>query len=193
MLRLPFALPLTLVLACAAAAPARAAQTTLTLVPAQSTVTWRLGAIFHTVDGTFALKRGEIDFDPADGKAEGSVVLDLTSGQSENATRDRRMQTEILQTQTFPDAVFTADRVDGRLADDGVSGLDVHGTMAIHGTTHEMTLRLDVARKGAGYLAHTHFTVPYVAWGMKNPSTFILHVDDHVDVDIAAALTKGAR
>ncbi len=189
----PFALSFTLLIGYAAALPARAVQTTLTLEPSQSTVTWRLGALFHTVDGTFALKRGEIDFDPASGKAQGSVVLDLTSGQSANAARDRRMQTEILQTQIFPDAIFTADRIEGRLADDGTSGLDVHGTLAMHGAVHEMTLRLDVARKGTGYAAHTHLTVPYVAWGMKNPSTFVLRVDDHVDVDVDAALTKGSR
>jgi hypothetical protein len=34
------------------------------------------------------------------------------------------------------------------------------------------------------YTATLHFTVPYVQWGMKNPSTLILRVSDKVDIDI---------
>jgi hypothetical protein len=34
--------------------------------------------------------------------------------------------------------------------------------------------------------ATTHFEIPYVQWGMKNPSTFILRVSDKVDIDIRA-------
>jgi hypothetical protein len=28
-------------------------------------------------------------------------------------------------------------------------------------------------------------TVPYVAWGMKRPSTFLLEADDKVDISIS--------
>jgi len=34
--------------------------------------------------------------------------------------------------------------------------------------------------------ARIHIIIPYVAWGLKNPSTFILHVNEKVDVDITA-------
>jgi hypothetical protein len=32
-----------------------------------------------------------------------------------------------------------------------------------------------------------HFVVPYVAWGLKNPSTLFLRVSDKVNIDINAA------
>jgi len=28
------------------------------------------------------------------------------------------------------------------------------------------------------------FTVPYIRWGLKNPSVLFLHVSDHVDIEI---------
>jgi hypothetical protein len=37
---------------------------------------------------------------------------------------------------------------------------------------------------GGHYTATAHFVVPYVKWGMKNPSTFVLRVSEKVDIDV---------
>jgi len=34
--------------------------------------------------------------------------------------------------------------------------------------------------------ADVHFIVPYVKWGLKNTSTFILRVSDKVNIDVHA-------
>jgi polyisoprenoid-binding protein YceI len=166
--------------------PARADSISLNLDPTQSTVGFTLGAVLHSVRGTFALKQGAITFDSATGQAGGNVVVDLASGQSGDAKRDANMRNNVLQVQTYPFAVFTASRVQGKLANGTRSALDVDGMLAIHGGSHAMTLHVMVDTKGASMTATTQFSVPYVQWGMKNPSTFLLHVGNTVDVDIAA-------
>jgi polyisoprenoid-binding protein YceI len=167
-------------------APARADSVSINLDPAQSTVGFTLGAFLHTPKGTFALKQGAIAFDSATGQASGNVVVDLASGQSGDAKRDANMRNNVLQVQTYPFAVFTASRVQGKLVAGTRSALDVDGMLAIHGGSHAMTLHVMVDTKGANITATTQFSVPYVQWGMKDPSTFLLHVGNTVEVAVTA-------
>jgi len=166
------------------AVPLAAQEMALELDPARTEIHFTLGATLHKVHGTFQLKRGTIRFDPATGKAGGEVIVDVTSGDSSDASRDRRMHKDILQSQQFPEAVFTPDRFEGRLSPEGDSEVDLHGRFRIHGTEHEVTIHAKVQMKGDEMSASGHFVVPYVKWGMKNPSTFVLRVSDHAEVDL---------
>jgi polyisoprenoid-binding protein YceI len=96
------------------------------------------------------------------------------------------MHKEILESVRYPEAVFTADRVSGELAARGTSELDVHGAFQIHGASHEMTLHFRADVNGAEVVSSTGFTIPYVQWGMKNPSNFLLRVSDKVEMSIQA-------
>jgi len=60
---------------------------------------------------------------------------------------------------------------------------------AVHGAEHELTLPFEVEAAGGQYTATTHFQVPYVKWGMKNPSTLFLRVSDSVEIDLVATGT----
>ena len=46
---------------------------------------------------------------------------------------------------------------------------------------------------GSNLTAKGHFTVPYVKWGLKDPSIFILKVAKEVDIDLTLSgrLTPG--
>ena len=184
-------LPATLasmVLLCAGIASSQ--EIALDLDPAKTTVQFTLGASLHTVHGSFKLKRGAIRFDPATGKIAGEAVVDATSGESGSEGRDRRMHAQILDSARYPEIVFTPDRVEGAVARQGPSQVQVHGTIRIHGAEHEITLPVHVEMTGmanGGVTAKIHFTIPYVKWGLKDPSTFLLHVSDKLDIDIAAA------
>jgi polyisoprenoid-binding protein YceI len=55
----------------------------------------------------------QIRFKSTDGEAAGDIVIDLTTGQTGDVKRDGRMQRDILKTDRYPYAAFTAERVNG--------------------------------------------------------------------------------
>jgi len=151
---------------------------------AQTKVEFTLGSLLHTVHGEFRLKRGAMSFDPRTGKASGELVVDATSGDSGSPARDKRMHANILESAKYPEIVFRPDRVDGVVAPEGHSVVQVHGAFAIHGADHELTLPATVDAAAGVYKVTAIFEVPYIKWGMKNPSTFMLRVSDKVDITI---------
>jgi len=170
-----------------ASLPLAAAENSIELDPARTLITFKLGDVLHTVHGTFKLKRGAVKFDSATGSASGEIVVDVLSGNSGNGGRDKRMHKEILESARYPDAVFTPDHVSGELAPRGESQLDLHGNFQIHGAGHELTLHFRAEVKNSEVAGSTGFLIPYVQWGMKNPSNFLLRVSDKVEMSIQAA------
>lgn len=186
LLKRPACLGTALLLLHLLAGVASAQDTVFQLDPAQSHVNFTLGDILHTVHGTFQLKSGTIRFNPTTGEASGSLVVDATSGDSGNKSRDRRMHRQILEDQKYPDIIFTPQHVTGKLAPQGISQMELQGLMSLHGQQHPMTVTIPVQINGGQASADVHFIVPYVKWGLKNPSTFILRVSDKVNIDVHA-------
>jgi polyisoprenoid-binding protein YceI len=174
-----------MMLAAGSSIPAQVA--TFEIDPAKTKVEFTLADVLHTVHGTFQLKRGNLRFDPATGKASGELVVDAASGNSGNGTRDHKMNRDILQTDRYPEIVFQPDRLDGKIAAEGASQVQMHGVFRIHGADHELVIPLEVQAADGQYTANTHFSVPYVQWGMKNPSTLFLRVSDKVEITIHTA------
>lgn len=175
------------VLLATLAVSAAAQNATFQLDPAQTAVNFTLGDVLHTVRGTFRLKRGSLQFEPATGKISGEIVVDARSGDSGSGMRDRKMHKEILESETYPDISFRPDRIEGTVAKQGKSSVRVHGIFNIHGVDREITVPADVEISGGRWTATVHFTVPYAKWGMKNPSTLFLRVNDSVEIDLTAA------
>jgi len=173
---------LTALTACAAAL---GQEVVLNPDPTHTTVRFTLPATLHTVHGSFKLAHGAVRFDPATGKISGEVVVDATSGESGDESRDRRMHKEILESAKYPEIVFTPDRVDGAVAPQGASQIQVHGIFRIHGAAHEITIPVQVQMNNGRASAKTNFAIPYVKWGIKNPSTILLRVSDKVEIEAA--------
>jgi polyisoprenoid-binding protein YceI len=156
--------------------------------PATTKIDFTLGASLHTVHGTFHLKSGEIRFDPATGAASGALVVDAASGNSGNDKRDTKMKREVLETDRYPDIVFSPTHVSGILPAQGEKTLNVEGVFRIHGADHNMTLSVPVLVSKDSVQIQTELFVPYIAWGMKNPSTFLLHVSEQVKINVAGSV-----
>lgn len=167
-------------------APLLGQQAQVTLNPALSHVTWTLGATLHNVHGTFKLKSGSILFDPASGNASGEIVVDATSGESGNNARDSKMHKDVLESKRYQEISFFPKHVLGKLAPEGTSTLQVQGVFHIHGADHDMTFSMPVQAKGGELTATSDFNIPYQAWGMKNPSTLFLKVENQVEIKIDA-------
>jgi len=166
------------------AATIPAQDTALQIDQDRTKVEFTLGDVFHTVHGTFVLTRGNIRFDTATGKASGELVVDATSGESGSSARDKRMHSNILESDRYREIVFRPDRVEGKVASEGSSQVQLHGMFAIHGSEHEITMPVDVEAADGQFTASAHFFIPYVKWGMKNPSTLMLRVSDKVELTI---------
>jgi polyisoprenoid-binding protein YceI len=167
-----------------------AADQVFDLDASKTEISFSVPSTLHTVHGKFKLKNGRIRFDTETGKAAGEIVVDASSGESGSDSRDKRMHKEILETKKYPEAVFIPDQVKGQVEAAAPSAIDVHGILKIHGQDHELTLRFDMLPDGNRYAASTHFTIPYIHWGMKNPSNFLLKVDPNVEVEVKANLIK---
>jgi hypothetical protein len=184
--KLLFSLSLLLFVLLTMGADLHAQETTLKLDPAGSKIEFALADVLHTVHGSFGLKEGTIHFNPVTGQASGSVVVDVRSGQSGNRTRDRKMHAEILESNRYPEASFTPTRMSGPWTRQGSSTIRLDGIFRIHGRDHSVWWSVAAQSSLNNVSVKIHAVLPYVDWGMKDPSTFILRVSDKVDLDITA-------
>ena len=161
--------------------------TVFALNPTESHVDFTLTSLLHTIHGTFRIKRGIVRLDPSNTLVSGECVVDATSGASGNHTRDRKMHQEILASDHYPEIVFVPLQVRGAVAPQGTSQVDVDGTITIHGASHPLTATVVVHVTGERFTVSTHFLVPYIQWGMPDPSTFVLTVGKQVEIHFEAA------
>jgi polyisoprenoid-binding protein YceI len=175
--------------------PTTASEMALSLDPAQTKVHWTVDSTLHTVHGTFALKRGSMHFDPATGKASGEIIVDAASGVSGNGSRDKKMHREVLESARYSDVVFRPDRVEGRVLPAGSSTVQVHGIFVLRGKKHELSVPVQAELAGDHWKGTGKFSVPYIRWGLKNPSNFLLKVKAEVEIELEMAgnLTSGAN
>jgi hypothetical protein len=97
------------------------------------------------------------------------------------------MHQQVLESQKYSEIVFTPALVKGAIAPQGTSQLELSGIFRLRGQDHDLTLAIAVEPLAAGQLRATaNFSVPYIKWGLKNPSNFFLKVDDIVGIEIHA-------
>ena len=169
-------------------APAVLAQhQTFVVNPDASEVKITLNTTHEIVNGAFHLQSGSIEFDHGDPKMRGSVVVLAGSGKTGNDSRDKKMNKDILKVEQYATVSFEPKTYTGDLALSGDSNLQVTGIFTLLGTPHQITIPILVHLEGTTATAKAHFVVPYVGWGLKNPSFLIWKADNDVAIDLSLA------
>jgi YceI-like protein len=169
-------------------APAALAQhQTFVVNPDGSDVKMTLNTTHEVVIGTFHVQSGSIEFDRSNSRMSGSVVVLAGSGKTGNDSRDKKMCRDILQIEQHATVSFEPKTYAGAIASSGDSTIQVTGIFTLLGTPHEIIIPMLVHLDGKNATAKAHFVVPYVQWGLKNPSFLVWKADDDVAIDLNLA------
>ena len=172
------------VLAFVLAPAALAKRETFVVNPDHSEVKMTLKTTHELVIGTFQVRSGSIEFDRNASVMSGSVVVLAGSGKTGNGSRDKKMNKDILEVQQYATVSFEPKSYAGTIAPSGDSTIQVTGTFTLLGTPHEITVPVLVHLEGSTATAKAHFVVPYVQWGLKNPSFLVWKADNDVAIDL---------
>lgn len=162
---------------------------TFSVDPAHSEVHFTLPDPVHTVHGSFKVQSGSLHLTSATGAMSGRIVVDAGSGDSGNATRDKKMTNDQLLVSRYTSVSFDPKHFTGTLDAKGDSTITVNGTFQLIGKTHEISVPMKVHIDGAQYTAAGSFVIPFVDWGVKDPSNFLMRVGKEVTIDLSLAGT----
>jgi polyisoprenoid-binding protein YceI len=155
--------------------------------PQSTEIHFKVGGLPRDVRGTFQFKGGALAIDPDSTLAQGELLVDATTGRTGNGARDKEMQEEVLESKRYPSIFFHAEHLRGQAPKaDGSSDVIAEGMLNIHGADHPLQMKVHLVRVGNTLSATTHFSVPYVEWGMKNPRGSFFHLSKTAQVDVNA-------
>ena len=162
---------------------------TFVVNPDSSQVKMTLKTTHEIVNGVFHVQSGTVEFDRDTPKMSGSIIVAAGSGKTGNDSRDKRMNKEILKVEQYATVSFEPKTYAGAISPSGDSNIQVTGIFTLLGTPHEITVPMQVHLDDTGATAKAYFVVPYISWGVKNPSFLIWKADNDVAIDINLAGT----
>ena len=156
----------------------------LTVNSDASEVKIRLNTTHEVVNGTFHVQSGSIDFDRTASQISGMVIVAAGSGKTGNDSRDKKMNKDILKVEQFATILFAPKAYTGTISEPGDSTIQVTGVFTLLGTSHDLTIPMQVHLDASKATVKAQFVIPYVQWGLKNPSFLIWKADNDVKVDL---------
>ena len=172
------------VLAVALFQTALAQHQTFAVNPDASDVKMKLNTTHEVVNGTFHVQSGSINFDRTSSHISGIVIVAAGSGKTGSDSRDKKMNKDILKVDQFATVSFVPKSYSGTVAASGDSAIQVSGVFTLLGTDHDLTIPMQIHIDGSKATAKGQFVVPYVRWGLKNPSFLIWKAENNVAIDL---------
>jgi len=167
-------------------APAALSQhQTFVVNPDASEVKMTLKTTHEIVNGTFQIQSGSIEFDRSTPKMSGLVVVLAGSGKTGNGSRDKKMNKDILKVDQHTTVSFAPRTYTGVIAPSGNSTIQVSGVFTLLGEPHDLTIPMQIHIDGSKGTAKAQFILPYVQWGLKNPSFLIWKAENEVAIDLS--------
>ena len=149
-----------------------------------SEVKMKLNTTHEVVNGTFHVQSGSINFDRTASHISGIVIVAAGSGKTGNDSRDKKMNKDILKVDQFATVSFAPKTYNGMIAASGDSAIQVSGVFTLLGTPHDLTIPMQIHIDGSKATAKAQFVVPYVQWGLKNPSFLIWKAENDVAIEL---------
>jgi hypothetical protein len=168
--------------------PAALAQhQTFTVNPDASEVKMTLNTTHEVVNGTFHIQSGSIEFDRSASKMSGSVVVLAGSGKTGNDSRDKKMNKDILKVAQYTTVSFAPKAYTGTIAPSGDSTIQVSGVFTLLSNSHNLTIPMQIHMDESKATVRAQFVIPYVQWGLKNPSFMFWKAENDVAIDLNLA------
>jgi len=166
-------------------APAALAQhQSFAVNPGASEIKMTLNTTHEVVSGTFHIQSGSIQFDRSAPKMSGSIIVLAGSGKTGNDSRDKKMNKDILKVDEYTTVSFAPKTYAGTIAPSGDSSVQVSGVFTLLGNPHDLTVPMQIHIDGSKATARAKFVVPYVQWGLKNPSFMFWKAENDVAIDL---------
>jgi polyisoprenoid-binding protein YceI len=149
-------------------------------------------APLETVEGKTGQVSGWVEVDPADLVAgcRVEVTVDLASLDTGIGKRNQHMRENHLETDRFPQAVFSADSLSGapaRLEPGAPAAFTLVGDFSLHGVTRRIAVPVSVilSADGAALAVSAAFTVKLADYSIARPQFLVMKLDESQQVGVA--------
>ena len=182
---------LLVLLAIGPVSSSAAAERFIVLDPQTTQVSFSLQATGHVVRGNLQLISGELRLDSESETLVGEIVLDTASAETGSKKRDAAMHRKVLESELYPQIVLRLERFEGDLSTSVASVIELSGTLSLHGDDHALSIDAAVEIEADRFMAESTFSIPYVEWGLRDPSVLFLRVAKAIEVTVRARGTIG--
>ena len=94
------------------------------------------------------------------------------------------MNKDILKVDQYTTVSFAPKAYTGTIAPSGDSTIQVNGMFTLLGAPHDLTIPMHIHIDGSKATARAQFVVPYVQWGLKNPSFMFWKAENDVTIGL---------